>query len=497
MKEHGIVGPSGLPVRSAPADMSNAELRNRADTMRALVALKKEQLNNSLTGLAQSLATSQYGNQDNISSFLPLFTSNIYAPLSVNFTLLSYLYKTHGVLQTLIDEPVEDAWRGGLELTSKELGSGIGELEDFIEEKGIWESFKFAQRWQRLYGGSGLIINAGQDPEKPLDEKDIAKGNLEFYDADRWEFSGTARSAEYFLFYGQHLDASRVLTFGGKRAPRLLRATLNGWGLSALEAVVEDFNIWLRGRNVLYEILDEAKIDVYSIKDYASTLLQPDGEATLRARIQATNQIKNFHNALILDREDEYKTQSNSFAGLAEVMRENRIGIACATRIPFSKLFGTAASGGIGNSNQDDLENYNGMTESTVREPSRQNVRKVLRLCQIACFGREYDISFKYRPMRVLSATETETIKTSVQRRYVELYDKRILDSQELGELLHKDELVPIQTKAQKGLLPLNPEIPTAEDMFAQKPGEGAEEAPEKKTEGGETDGQQRKTDDA
>lgn len=443
----------------------------------------KVTLENSLEGLAQSLTNGGLWSQDNISSFMPLFTSNIYAPLTVNFTLLSYLYKTHGVLQTMIDEPVLDAFRDGLELTSKEIGEeGLGELEDFAEETGAWETLKSTLMWGALYGGSGLIINAGQDPEKPLDEKDILKGNLEFYDADRWEFSGCARSAPRFLFYGQNLDASRVITYGGKRAPRILRATLNGWGMSEMERTVEDFNAWLRGRNVLYEILDEAKVDVYSIKDYASTLLLPNGEATIRRRIAATNQIKNFHNALILDKEDEYKVVSNSFSGLAEVMRENRIGIACATRMPFSKLFGTTAGGsGIANSGEDDMENYNAMITSRVRSPARPIIRKMLRLMMLAVFGKEYDISFEFKPLRILSAKDEEDIKKSKQERYLNLYNSRILDSKELGDLLHKEKLVPIQTKAQQGLLPMNPEIPTAGQMFAEKG--------EDKNGGGEQDG--------
>lgn len=458
--------------QSRPAD-TTAELRDRIVLMRELINAKKGGLNNSLVGVASSLGNM---NQDNVTSFLPLFASNVYATVTLNYHLLGYLWKTHGIMQTLTDEPVEDAWRGGLELTSNELGSGIGELEDFLEEKGIWGRFKHAQQLSRLYGGSGLIANGGQDPDKPLDAADLAKGNLEFYAADRWEFSGGARSADHFMFYGKRIDASHVLTFAGKEAPKLLRATLNGWGMSVMEPVVEDFNVWLRGRNVLYEILNEAKVDVYGIKDYASTLMLPGGEETIRARIQATNAIKNFANALILDKEDDYKVISNSFNGLADVMRENRIGIACATRIPFFKLFGTVASGGIGNSQHDDLENYNGMVESTVREPSRSNVRKVLRMAQIACFGREYDLGFKFRPMRVLSAKDTEDIKTSVQNRYVILYDKRIIDSKELGELLHKDELVPIPTRAQQGLLPMNPEVPTAEQMFSDNVGDGENE---------------------
>lgn len=456
---HQLVDAHGQPVRSIPAGaLAARELANSA----------RGQLNNSLQGLAASLGALQ---QDNITSLLPLFTSNIYAPLSVNFTLLSYLYKTHGVLQTMIDEPVMDAFRDGLELTSKELDeSAIGELEDFAEESGAWEALKNMLIWGALYGGSGLVINAGQDPSKPLDEKDIKHGKLEFYDADRWEFSGAARSAKTFLFYGQKLDASRVLTYGGKRAPRLLRVVLNGWGMSEMERTVEDFNAWLRGRNVLYEILDEAKVDVYSIKDYAATLALPGGQETIQARIQATNAIKNFHNALILDKEDEYKVLSNTFAGMAEIMRENRIGIACATRIPFSKLFGTtASSGGIANSGEDDLENYNAMITSRVRAPARPIIRKMLRLMMFAVWGKEYDISFEFKPLRVLSAKDQEEINRIKQERILNLYNARLLDSKEVGELLHKEKLISIQTKAQQGLLPMNPEVPTAEQMFKDK----------------------------
>lgn len=470
-KHPQIVGPDGMtPVRSMSVpDGVPKELMN------ALEMVKRRGLQNSLEGLAASLGGGIM-RADNITSFNPLYQSSIYQPLTINYTLLSYLYKTHGVLQTMIDEPVLDAFRDGLELTSKEVGegsvgkSGLGELEDFAEETGAWEALKHMLIWGALYGGSGLVINCGQDPQKPLDENDIKRGNLEFYDADRWEFSGAYRSAKTFLFYGQKLDASRVLTYGGKRAPRLLRTQLAGWGMSEMERVVEDFNAWLKGRNVLYEILDEAKVDVYQIKDYASTLLTPDGEATIRARVQATNAIKNFLNALILDSEDEYKVLTNSFPGLADIMRENRIGIACATRMPFSKLFGTTAGGGgLANSGQDDMENYNAMITSRVRSPAKPIIRKMLRLMMIAVWGKEYDISFEFKPLRVLSAKEEEEIKKSKQERIVNLYNARLLDSKEVGELLHKEKLISIQTKAQQGLLPMNPEVPTAEDMFATK----------------------------
>jgi len=442
----------------------NGLLREHCEYLQEAVALKKQQLSNSLTGLATS-----FTHQDNITSLIPLFTSNLYSPLSLNYVCLTYMYKSHGILQTMIDEPVLDAFRDGLDIQSMELSAeNIGELEDFAEERGIWETVKQVLIWGRLYGGAGAIVNIGQDWERPFVEADVRRGELDLYDADRWEFSGAERGAKEFLFYGKRLDASRVLTFGGKRAPRLIRSQLSGWGMSELERAVEDFNMWLRGRNVLYEILDSAKIDVYAIKDYAATLATADGESIIRNRIQATNSIKNFHNALILDKEDDYKVSQPSFSGLAEVMKENRMGIASALRMPLTKLFGMSAAGF--NSGDDDLENYNGMITAQVREPAKPLIRKVLRLLQLAVFGKVYDLSFKFKPLRILGAVEEESVRTSKQNRYHQLFQAQVIDSKEYGELLHKDGLISIPTKAQQGLLPPNPTAPSEEQLFGEEP---------------------------
>ena len=78
-------------------------------------------MNNSLSGLAAGLmgGNGPYGaGSDPITSFNPSLAANIYAPLTLMWTNLLYLYTTHGTMQTAIDMPVLDALRGGLELSS-------------------------------------------------------------------------------------------------------------------------------------------------------------------------------------------------------------------------------------------------------------------------------------------------------------------------------------------------------------------------------------------
>ena len=166
----------------------------------------------------------------------------------------------------------------------------------------------------------------------------------------------------------------------------------------------------------------------------------------------------------------EFTTTVNpeSLAAMAEVMRENRFGIASALRMPMTKIFGMSAAGF--NAGDDDLENYNAMITSQVREPAKPIVRKVLRLLQLAVFGKVYDISFKFKPLRIIGAVEEETIKSSKQARYVALYSAQLLDAKEIGELLHKDNLVSIQTKAQQGLLPPHVTAPSTGQMFGDAP---------------------------
>ncbi len=414
------------------------------------------EMKNSLSALASSASSASH-----LTSLTPIIQNNVYYPVTLNYVALMYMYKTHGVIQTAIDMPVLDAFRGGLDFTSRELS--MNDLEDFsiwLEEKRILGVFGDAVIWKRLFGGSALVINVPTDAKTPLALGAIKADNLEFYDASRWELMAPSAESKTFNFYGKEVDRSRVLTMHGKRAPFIIRNQLSGWGMSEIERMIADFNLYLQTKNVLYEILDEAKIDVYRMDGFRETLASPNGTELTRQRLTSMNQLKNFHNALLLDKEDEYDQKQLSFSGLAEIMKENRIGIASALRMPITKLFGLSATGF--NSGEDDIENYNAMVESEVREPARPQLRQVLKLCVRAFFGDDYDFQFKFKPLRMMTSSEEETVKNSMTTRILNLYDRMLLSSEEVGEIAHKEGLVNIDTAMARGELdehPLSPEM--------------------------------------
>lgn len=444
-------------------------------------------IRNSLTTLVQSA-----GMQSNLTSLNPVLQNNIYYPLTVNWTILTYMYKTHGVIQTAIDMPVLDALRGGLDIRSGELDKDdIKELNDKIEETDLFTIVQEAETWARLYGGAGIIINTEQDPSTPFKESQL-KGRVEFYACNRWElvtstgwkpdlpntFQGNVPAFskvndEYFYFYGNKIHKSRVITLTGKNAPYIIRWQLAGWGMSEVERMLEDFNSYIRTKEVTYELLEEAKIDVYRIKDLAASLATSVGTQKIEQRIALTNRLKNFNRALVMDMQDEYQQKQLTFSGLAEVMKENRINIASALRMPMTKLFGLSAQGFA--SGEDDIENYNAMVESEVRNKLRKPLRKLLRLLCLQLFQLDINVDFDFKPLRVMSTQDEEQVKTSKQARYATLYDRGLLSSQEMGEILEHENLLPIETDMARGILEDHPE------MNPNEQGEGDEPAPKTK----------------
>lgn len=437
---------------------ANKKLMLENSLIKAKSELLEKTIHNSLSGLASGITGDFGGGMSPLTSLTPMLQNNLYAPVTLMWTNLMYLYKTHGLIQTAIDMPVLDALRGGLDLHSDQLDSeDLGLLEDKMEEDNVLERIGDAFIWARLFGGGALVINTEGDCSEPVGDEVEDGGKIELYDACRWELQCERRipKTEEYGYYGKKLHASRVITILGKRAPWLIRAQLSDWGMSEIERMVEDFNLFLRNRNVIYELLEEAKVDIYQLKGFTAQLASSTGTNLTTRRIQAMNQIKNFNNALVMDSEDKYEMKQMSFGGLADMMKENRMGIASALRMPMSKLFGIPSTGQ--SSGEDDIENYNGMIESEVRGPMKPVLRKVLKLYVKNLFGDDLDINFKFKPLRILSGTDEEAIKTSKSTRYVQLFEHMMINSKELGEMLQKDNLVPIPLEAEEGLLDAHP----------------------------------------
>ena len=90
-------------------------------------------------------------------------------PLTFNRVGLTYIYQEQGIIRSAIDQPVDDALRGGVEIKSDELSpEDLQELHEYMENNEIYETLKTGMKWAELFGGGGVVINNGQDPSTPI-----------------------------------------------------------------------------------------------------------------------------------------------------------------------------------------------------------------------------------------------------------------------------------------------------------------------------------------
>ena len=368
--------------------------------------------------------------------------------------LLTNAYRQYGVVQSIIDTPVNDAFRGGLEFTADTMDmDDIEILSQKMDEEGDWDNITAVMRWGRLFGAGELLAFTKQMPGQPLNPQKLFGKELEFYATDRWECPSTnpriAKEGE-FLFHDQVFHPSRVFLFSGRQQPYYLRIRLQGYGASILEQIIPPLLNYLKSQNVTLELLDEAKIDVLKVFDLAKTLLSKNGTDKVKKRVDIAARNKDYKSMLTIDSQDDYLQKQLTFAGVADMLREIRFLIASEAKMPVSKLFGLGATGF--SSGEDDLENYNAMVENDVRFFATQLIKYVTRLRCFQLFGREVpDLKANWKPLRVLSDEQEQNIRTQKINNAIALQNAGNFNRQETMEFLKTEKVIVQDTEALAG----------------------------------------------
>lgn len=428
----------------------------------------RDRIDNSLTELTLGLKAYATGGSQ-LSGLGTLAYSNNYGLLSQQRIILTYLYTGNGIFQTAVHVPIQDALGKGITIESGELAPDeIDDIIDWMEEKGAWGAIEQGEAWARLFGGGGIIINTpDKDTTKPLRLKENTP--VEFIDFDRWMITGNPDD-DTIRLNGVEIHRSRIIFMKGKPAPNHVRQQLQGWGMSEGERMIRDLNNYLKTGDVLYEILDESKLDIYHIKDFANRLMTTGGTNSIQKRIQLANEIKSYVNALIMDADETFEQKTLAFGGLAEVMRENRINVASALRFPMTKLFGLSASGF--STGEEDQENYNDMVESDVRRPLRPAIRQMIEWACLDLFGYIPSFRFKWPPLKTVPEGEAESIKASATSRIIQLYDRGLIGPADVAKELKNSDIIAADTKIIDNPTPPTPagETEGAPDQNASNP---------------------------
>lgn len=391
-----------------------------------------------------------------------LYFNNRYNLITLDRQLLGQMYVEHGIVQTLIDQPVDDGFSKGFEiLTGQADQEEIKKIKSDMLSNGAMKAIVDAVKWGRLYGGSGIVLITDQEPSEKLDISKINENSqIEYYAADNWELNlkffqanpmEEQTSENPYNFYGVPLHESRVLRYNGKESPSIVRRRLRGWGVSEVERLVRSFNQYLKNNNVIFELMDEAKVDVYKIANLNTSLLSPGGTSKVSKYVQTSNMLKSYLNALLIDTNDDYDQKQMNLGGLSDLLTQIRYGIAADVKIPVSKLFGISSAGF--SSGEDDIENYNSMIEGQVRYKARPIIMEVLKIEFMRKFGYvPDDLDIEWPALRMLNAEQEENVKDAQFSRVMQSLAAGVIDPVEAKEAMNKDNLLPIKIEETEDL---------------------------------------------
>lgn len=395
--------------------------------------------------------------------------------LSLQWVLLTYLYKTYGTLAKVVDIPVDDAYKnGGFDLDADSIDEkDIKNLQDVLEENQDLEQIKIAQKWARLFGGAALIALTGDDLSTPLDFESLKGKPLEFLPVDRWQLTyslpninmrggtwqltnyqgnGLSKYNQYDLSGYLKIHSSRVFVLKGKVNPFLTMQQLQGWGMSVYEQIFQDMSQFFKARNVIFELLDEAKTDILKLATLQTALSSLSGERALQKMVDMIARNKNYKSQITLSKDDEYEQKQITFSGFEGILKEIRIMMSGSANMPVNKLWGEGVTG-FG-SGEDSLENYNSQIENEIRTPANPLVKWILKLRCYQIFGREIeDLVKTWKNLRVLSAIDEQNINDHKISNALQLFDRQLLTPQEIMEYLKKQQIFIHDTKALRGEL--------------------------------------------
>lgn len=359
-----IKRPRSRPPKAKPIKLTTATVR-------------KDDWENVITGLGQKQDKSQY-------------TTYRGAAIMDDRTLFD-MYMGDGLASRIVDIVADDMTREWIWFPKKTQRDAIFPVLDALDAE---LAFNTALKWQRLFGGSLMLIGAmdGNAIDKPLNEEKIKsieylkvvdKTSINIRDSVFDTDPSSPRFGKVQLYHlsysvqNEQIDMwvhhSRCLEFHNEPIPvgRYSGLDLNTryWGLSSLQKISEALRDLGGINQSIVNIMYNFVSGVYKFTNLAELLASDvDGkkEAALVKRLNSIQATQSILNATILDKEEDFTRQYTTLAGIPEVVDRFMLQLTGSSGIPVTRLYGRAPAG-LNATGESDTRNYYDLTEASQR----------------------------------------------------------------------------------------------------------------------------------
>lgn len=379
------------------------------------------------------------------------------------------MFTYNGIAQKIITAPADEAVKEGFTLKN-----GEAEMEEqtksvlSVMEDLEWEQrFSEALSWDRLYGGSAVLMMADDgtaDLSEPLNESglrnierlvvieapDITTSDAILYSDPSSQLYGRPEFYNVTGYYGGRFTVheSRLLMFRGGVLPKEQRRNRNDWGAKVYEKMFNDIMRYDSALSLALMALSRLSQGVMKLNGLAGKLATDDGEQQVMKRLQLIDMARHMMNTIALDNEDDYRLENMTINGVTDIIDRFQTAISAVTEIPVTVLFGVSP-GGLNSTGKADFENYYNMVRRLQKRTLKPQLARLIDLLgQCSDYGLNlpdtYTLEFNplWQPTEKEQA-DTEYVKAQTKQCEAatakNYYDMNALDGSEMRDTLEKN----------------------------------------------------------
>ena len=274
----------------------------------------------------------------------------------------SALYAGNDIAETIVDFPVDEAFRKEFKFFSAEKGEEIhNEVMALFSQYDFLTKFTDAAKRARLQGKAFILIggNGVSDYSLPLEIKGpFLPGFLTVLDREELKVEeinnditspGFKTPASYSLKNADSnvagkIHASRLIILNGSKLPFDSYKDNSYSHDSVLNKVAEAIRDYDAGFSGAATILTDFTQGIYKIKNLAH-LIASGREKDVVARLKLIDTTKSIVKATVLDAEEDYTRQTPNNSGHPEMLSKFENRLVTASKMPHTIILGDGSTG--------------------------------------------------------------------------------------------------------------------------------------------------------
>jgi hypothetical protein len=209
------------------------------------------------------------------------------------------------------------------------------------------------------------------------------------------------------------LHPSRVVAFIGQKTPEggFYSDTSWFWGDPIMQSIGEAVKNADLAQGGFASLIGRASVDVVQFKDLMSIVGTSDGEARIRARLDAMQMGKSNYRAVALDTEDKWAQMQITWAGIPDVLMAFLNVVAGAADIPVTRLLGQSPKG-LQSTGDGEERDYHAMLKGLQGELLRPALDQVDDVMIPSALGsRPADVYYEFAPLDQPDQKDAATVE--------------------------------------------------------------------------------------